>query len=85
MAIKVGNSSVCLEDVLRRVSEVDILSYYFGITEIPCVIHSPLREDKTPSFGFYTSNRRKIHWIDYATNDDPFASQGDEEDHPWNM
>lgn len=69
MAIKVGNSSVCLEDVLRRVSEVDILSYYFGITEIPCVIHSPLREDKTPSFGFYTSNGRKIHWIDYATND----------------
>lgn len=69
MAIKVGNSSVCLEDVLRRVSEVDILSYYFGITEIPCVIHSPLREDKTPSFGFYTSNGKKIHWIDYATND----------------
>lgn len=69
MAIRVGNSSVCLEDVLRRVSEVDILSYYFGITEIPCVIHSPLREDKTPSFGFYTSKGRKIHWIDYATND----------------
>ena len=69
MAIKVGNSSVCLEDVLGRVSEVDILSHYCNITEIPCVINSPLREDKTPSFGFYTSDGRRIHWIDYATND----------------
>ena len=68
MTIRVGNSSVSLEDVLGRVSEIDILSHYFGITEIPCVIHSPLREDKTPSFGFYTSNGRKIHWVDYATN-----------------
>lgn len=68
MTIRVGNSSVSLEDVLGRVSETDILSHYFGITEIPCVIHSPLREDKTPSFGFYTSNGRKIHWVDYATN-----------------
>ena len=69
MAIRVGNSSVCLEDVLGRVSEIDILSYYFNIKEIPCVINSPLREDKTPSFGLHTSDRRKIHWVDYATND----------------
>ena len=69
MTIRVGNSSVCLEDVLGRVSEADILSYYFSITEIPCVINSPLREDKTPSFGLHTSDGRRIHWIDYATHD----------------
>lgn len=69
MAIRVGNSSVCLEDVLGRVSESDILSYYIGITEIPCVIHSPLRKDNSPSFGFHTSDGKRIHWIDYATND----------------
>ena len=69
MAIRVGNSSVCLEDVLGRVSEADILSHYCGITKIPCVVSSPLREDKTPSFGFHTSDGRRIHWIDYATND----------------
>ena len=69
MAIGVGNSSVCLEDILGRISEIDILSYYCGITKIPCVIHSPLREDNTPSFGFYTSDGKRIHWIDYATND----------------
>lgn len=69
MAIRVGNSSVCLEDVLGRVSESDILFHYCGIIKIPCVVNSPLREDKTPSFGFYTSDGRRIHWIDYATND----------------
>lgn len=69
MAIRVGNSSICLEDILGRVSESDILSYYLGITEIPCVIHSPLRTDKTPSFGLYTSNEKKIYWVDYATNE----------------
>lgn len=69
MAIRVGNSSVCLEDVLGRVSEIDILSHYIGINEIPCVIHSPLRKDNTPSFGFYTSNGKKIRWVDYATNE----------------
>lgn len=69
MAIRVGNSSVCLEDVLKRVSESDILAYYFDIVEIPCVVHSPLRKDKTPSFGFHTSNGKKIHWVDYATNE----------------
>lgn len=69
MAIRGGNSSVCLEDILGRVSEPDILSYYLGITEIPCVINSPLRDDKTPSFGFHTSNGKKVHWVDYATNE----------------
>lgn len=69
MAIRVGNSSVCLEDVLGRMSEIDILSHYIGINEIPCVIHSPLRKDNTPSFGFYTSNGKKIRWVDYATNE----------------
>ena len=69
MAIRVGNSSICLEDILERVSEADILFHYCGITERPCVINSPLREDKTPSFGLYTSDGRRIHWIDYATHD----------------
>lgn len=69
MAIKAGNSSISLEDVLGRVSEADILYHYFGITEIPCVVCSPLRKEKNPSFGFHTSNGKKIHWIDYATNE----------------
>ena len=69
MAIGVGICAVCVEAVLKRVHEADILFYFFYITEIPCVINSPLREDKTPSFGFYTSNGKKIHWVDYATND----------------
>ena len=48
MAIGVGKSSVTLEDILKKVTEADIVSYYFGISEIPCVINSTLREDKNP-------------------------------------
>lgn len=69
MAIGVGKSLVTLEDILCRVTEADIVSYYFGINEIPCVIHSPLRTDKNPSFGFHTSDGKKIHWVDYSTNE----------------
>lgn len=68
MAIRVGNSSISLKDILGRVSEIDILSHYFNISEIPCVIQSPLREDNKPSFGFHSPNGKKIYWIDYATN-----------------
>ena len=69
MAIGVGKSPVALEDILCRVTEADIVSYYFGINEIPCVIHSPLRTDKNPSFGFHTSDGKRIHWVDYSTNE----------------
>lgn len=69
MAFGVGNSSISLSDILGRVSEADILSHYLDITEIPCVIHSPLRKDDTPSFGLHSTDGKKIHWIDFATND----------------
>lgn len=69
MAIGITNSTVSIKDVLERVSEADILSYYLHIVEIPCVIHSPLRKDSRPSFGLYSSDGMKIHWIDYATNE----------------
>ena len=69
MAIGVGKSSIALEDILQRVTEADIVSHYFGVNKIPCVIKSPLREDKNPSFGFYTLDQKKIYWVDYSTNE----------------
>lgn len=68
MTIGVGNSSISLEDILYKVSETDILFHYLGITEIPCVVNSPLREDISPSFGLYSHDGKRIYWIDYATN-----------------
>ena len=69
MAFSSGKSSVSLEDILSRVTEADILSYYLGITEVPCIIHSPLREDKKPSFGLYSIYGRRIFYTDLSTRD----------------
>lgn len=64
-----GKSSVSLDDILSKVTEADILSFYLGITEVPCVIHSPLREDKRPSFGLYSLDGKRIFYTDLSTKD----------------
>lgn len=69
MAFNKGRDSVTLEDILNKVTEADILSYYLGITKIPCVINSPLRQDKRPSFGLYSSNGIRIYYTDLSTRD----------------
>lgn len=69
MAFSLGTSSVELSDILSKVTEFDILSHYFGINSIPCVINSPLRADKSPSFGVYTINGKKMYWRDLANGE----------------
>lgn len=69
MAFSRGKSSVCLSDILSRVTEGDILSYYLGITKVPCIINSPLRVDKRPSFGLYSPNGERIYYIDFSTKE----------------
>ena len=69
MAISKGKSSVSLDDILSKVTEADILSYYLGVTEVPCIINSPLRQDRRPSFGLYSSDGIRIFYIDLATKD----------------
>ena len=69
MAISKGNSSASLEDILSKVTEADILSYYLGITEVPTIINSPLREDRRPSFGLYSTDGKRIYYTDLSTRD----------------
>lgn len=69
MAVSSGRSSVSLEDILSKVSEGDILSFYLGINEVPCIIHSPLREDKRPSFGLYSIDGKRIFYTDLSTRE----------------
>lgn len=69
MAFSTGKSQITLKDILEKVSEADILAFYLNITTIPCVIHSPLREDKKPSFGFYSLDGNKIYYKDLSTGD----------------
>ena len=69
MAFSTGNKSLCLQDILNKTSEANILSHYLGITTIPCVINSPLRQDNHPSLGLYTRNGSNIYYTDFATNE----------------
>lgn len=64
-----GKDSVCLNDILSKVTEADILSYYLGISEIPTIISSPLRKDNNPSFGLYSRDGKRIYYIDFSTRD----------------
>ena len=69
MAFSKGNDSVCLSDILSKVTEADILSYYLGVTEVPCIINSPLRQDRRPSFGLYSHDGKRIFYTDLSTRD----------------
>lgn len=69
MAFSSGKSSVSLDDILSKVTEANILSYYLGVTEVPCIINSPLRQDRRPSFGLYSPNGRRIYYTDLSTRD----------------
>lgn len=64
-----GKSSIILSDIQNSISEAQIAAHYFGITKIPCIINSPLREDKKPSFGFYSPDGERVTWRDFATGE----------------
>lgn len=69
MAFASGEHSITLEDILARITEFDILYYYFNVSKLPTIIHSPLRQDNRPSFGLYTSDGKRVHYTDFATKD----------------
>ena len=69
MAFGTGKPSVTLEELLNKVSEFDILNHYFGVSGLPVIINSPLRQDRKPSFGLYSSDGKRVHFVDYATRD----------------
>lgn len=69
MGFSSGRKSISLEELLDKVSEINIASKYFNIHEIPSVINSPLREDNRPSFGLYTFDGIKVRYVDFATGE----------------
>lgn len=67
--ISSGKSSISLEDIYRITTEAEIIHYYLGISEIPCKINSPLRLDRSPSFGLFSPNGSRITWIDFSSGE----------------
>lgn len=60
--------SICLDDILNKVSETDILNYYLGISVLPALINSPFRQDKNPSVSIFINNNNNIIFKDFGTH-----------------
>lgn len=55
---------------MKRVSHAELLSHYMGISSLPVLINSPLRnDDRHPSFFIYSPDGNKVLYRDYATGD----------------
>lgn len=67
--VSIGQPTISRANILEQVSEADILGYYLNITEIPILIHSPLRRDDNPSFYLYSPNGSDVNYIDFSSND----------------
>lgn len=74
MSIKIGKK-ITKEYILSRVSEKQIFAKYFNITEAEindCIcnrnhkLHSPIRKDNNPSFGFTYGRSGKLKARDFA-------------------
>jgi hypothetical protein len=61
--------NITTDDITSVVSEDQILGYYLGITRVPCVINSPLRPDRNPSFGLFSLDGKRIYYKDFSTKD----------------
>ena len=64
--ISSGRPSNCKSMFTDKVSEADVLGYYFGVTSIPCLIVSPFRHDSRPSLSFYSPDGIKVNYIDFG-------------------
>jgi hypothetical protein len=65
----VGNtsSSISKTEVFTKFTETQVLKAVFPeISEVPCLICSPLRVDNKPSFSIYMTDGGHIAWKDHA-------------------
>lgn len=54
---------------ISEIKDIDLVRHYLGITKVPCLINSPLREDSKPSFALYSPNNLEINYKDFSTGD----------------
>lgn len=66
--ISKGNKSEEFIDI-SHISEADIAGYYLGVTSIPCLIASPLRQDRKPSFSLFSNDGREVGYMDFSTKE----------------
>lgn len=54
---------------ISHIREADIAAYYLGVKSIPCLISSPLRQDKNPSFSLFSNDGNEVGFLDYGTRE----------------
>lgn len=69
MAFSCGRPTVDYLYTIQGITEWDIALYYLNLPKIPCIINSPLREDKNPSFGICSPDGNRVFYTDFATKD----------------
>lgn len=69
MVFSKGHSSLTIEELYTKISDADLVAHYLGVYKIPNIIKSPLRIDNKASFGLYSTDGKKIKYIDFATKE----------------
>lgn len=67
MVIGKTSPSISKTEIFSKFSETQVLCTVFPfIKEIPCIINSPLRVDKSPSFSIYLDNNHHVRYKDHG-------------------
>lgn len=70
MVVGCTSSTISKAEVFDSISEAEVLASVFpDIKSLPCLMCSPLRIDRKPSFSIYTSNSGHIYYKDHATGE----------------
>lgn len=67
--IALGKETVDYHTLSKEVNFPVLLNEFFGITKIPCLINSPLRDDKHPSFKIYSPDGVNLYFKDFSTGE----------------
>lgn len=68
--MKMPKRFISKQDILNKVSQYDIFRRYLGDFKIGRTYNSPLREDKSPSFGLFISSKdNELLYKDFANGD----------------
>lgn len=69
LSVNARQAPELLSRKLETVDEESVLAKWFGIEKIPCVMSSPFRDDKTPSFSLRYNKNGHIYGHDFATGE----------------
>lgn len=70
MVVGKTSPSMSKAEIFNHFTETEVLSSVFPeIKSLPCLINSPLRQDRHPSFGIYVNDSGNVRYMDFATGD----------------